>query len=76
MVKQIQNMIFTQVQFKNKGEDQIDDMYISLWDDPDLGYAGDDFVGCDTTLSLGFCYNDGSDCSRNSHNKTENPTIC
>jgi len=57
----LQNMIFTQVQFQNKGEDQIDDMYISLWDDPDLGNAGDDFVGCDTTLSLGYCYNDGAD---------------
>ncbi|NOZ07961.1 MAG: hypothetical protein GXO91_03665, partial [FCB group bacterium] len=25
------------------------------------GYAGDDFVGCDTTLSLAYCYNDGAD---------------
>ena len=35
----------------------IDDMYIAHWSDPDLGYYGDDFVGCDTLLNLGFVYN-------------------
>jgi hypothetical protein len=35
----------------------LQDMYVSLWADPDLGGAGDDLVGCDTTLSLGYCYN-------------------
>ena len=45
----------------NKGGNDIDDMYIGLWSDPDLGDAGDDFVGCDTTLGLGFCWNDGVD---------------
>ena len=45
----------------NKGGNNIDDMYIGLWSDPDLGDAGDDFVGCDTTLGLGFCWNDGVD---------------
>ena len=29
--------------------------------DPDLGDAADDFVGCDTTLGMGICYNDGDD---------------
>ena len=32
-------------------------MYVSMWSDPDVGYAGDDFVGCDTLLNLGFAYN-------------------
>jgi hypothetical protein len=32
-------------------------MYISMWSDPDVGDAGDDFVGCDTLLNLGFGYN-------------------
>ena len=27
------------------------------WADPDLGGFTDDLVGCDTTLSLGYCYN-------------------
>ena len=45
----------------NKGGVDVDSTIIGLWADPDLGDAGDDFVGCDTTLSLGFCYNDGAD---------------
>ncbi len=34
-----------------------EDMYFSMFSDVDLGDAGDDFVGVDTTLSLQFCYN-------------------
>ena len=43
----------------NKNPDGLDftDMYVSMWSDPDLGDASDDFVGCDTTLSLGYVYN-------------------
>ncbi|MBT3251485.1 MAG: T9SS type A sorting domain-containing protein [Candidatus Marinimicrobia bacterium] len=55
------DMVFVKAQAFNKGGDDITNMFIGLWDDPDLGDAGDDFVGCDTTLNLGFCYNDGSD---------------
>ena len=33
------------------------DMYVSLWSDPDVGNSGDDFVGADTTLSLAYAYN-------------------
>ncbi len=35
----------------------LENMYVSLWADPDLGGATDDLVGCDTLLSLGYCYN-------------------
>jgi len=35
----------------------IDDMYFAQWSDPDLGDYGDDFVGCDVDLSLGYVYN-------------------
>jgi hypothetical protein len=45
----------------NKGENTIDSTFISLWADPDLGNSSDDLVGCDTLLSLGYCYNDGAD---------------
>ena len=55
------DMMFVKELIINKGGNRIDDMYIGLWSDPDLGYAGDDFVGCDTTLGLGFCWNDGVD---------------
>jgi len=55
------DMMFVKAQAYNMGGNEITDMYIGLWDDPDLGYAGDDFVGCDIELSLGYCYNDGAD---------------
>ncbi|MBA64491.1 MAG: hypothetical protein CMG55_01685 [Candidatus Marinimicrobia bacterium] len=55
------DMMFVKELIVNKGGNTIDDMYIGLWSDPDLGDAGDDFVGCDTTLGLGYCWNDGDD---------------
>lgn len=55
------NCIFLKFKFINKGSNQLKDMYVSIWSDPDLGDAGDDLVGCDTSLSLGYCYNEGAD---------------
>jgi hypothetical protein len=49
--------VFVDFEFENKGPNVLEDMYVSLWSDPDLGGATDDLVGCDTTLSLGYCYN-------------------
>jgi hypothetical protein len=40
-----------------KGSYYLDSVYISQWSDPDLGDSGDDLSGCDTSLSLGYCYN-------------------
>lgn len=34
-----------------------DSMYVSMWSDPDVGDAGDDFAGCDTILSISYAYN-------------------
>ena len=55
------NIVFVKYQIFNKGGKTLTDMFVSLWADPDLGNAGDDFVGSDTALSLGYCYNDGPD---------------
>ncbi|MEE9465729.1 MAG: T9SS type A sorting domain-containing protein, partial [Candidatus Neomarinimicrobiota bacterium] len=55
------DMMFVKALIINKGGNLIENTYIGLWNDPDLGDAADDFVGCDTTLSLGFVYNDGVD---------------
>ena len=55
------DMMFVKAQIFNMGGNDITDTYLGLWSDPDLGNAGDDFVGCDLDLSLGFCYNDGAD---------------
>ena len=50
-------VVFIKVQIFNKGSRDLSEMFVSLWADPDLGDAGDDFDGCDTILSLGYCYN-------------------
>ncbi len=55
------NTVFFKYIIINKGENTLDSTFISLWADPDLGDASDDLVGCDTLLSLGYCYNEGSD---------------
>lgn len=41
----------------NKSGFLIDSMYVSQWSDPDLGDAGDDYVGSDTLLDAAFVYN-------------------
>lgn len=51
------NMIFKKYKLINKGLDDVVDTYVGVWCDPDVGNAGDDFVGCDTLLSAGFAYN-------------------
>jgi hypothetical protein len=51
------NIVFLKFKVLNKGGKTLQNMYLSLWSDPDLGGASDDLVGCDSNLSLGFCYN-------------------
>jgi len=51
------NIMFVKWEFINRGTQQFDSCFVALWDDPDLGDASDDLVGCDTTLGLGYCYN-------------------
>jgi hypothetical protein len=41
----------------NKGIQPWTRAYFSLVSDPDLGSATDDYIGCDTTRKLGYCYN-------------------
>ena len=53
------NMYFRKYRLINKGAQKtiVNNMYLSMWADVDLGDAGDDFVGVDTVLSLQYCYN-------------------
>ena len=51
------NIVFMKFQIYNKGGLDLTDVLVTIWSDPDLGNAGDDFVGSDTILSLGYCYN-------------------
>jgi hypothetical protein len=43
--------------FINKGDSSWNKTYLGLVSDPDIGEALDDYIGCDTTLSLGYAYN-------------------
>ena len=51
------NMFFRKFKIINKTDGPFNEMYVSMWSDVDLGNSSDDFAGCDTTLSLGYCYN-------------------
>lgn len=55
------NIVFMRFKISNKGSNVLTNMYVSLWADPDLGGAGDDLVGSDSLLSLGYCYNADND---------------
>ena len=41
----------------NRGNQNLNNTYMAIWTDADLGYAFDDYIGCDTTRSLGILYN-------------------
>jgi hypothetical protein len=51
------NTVFIKFKIINKLSNTLKDTYIAIWCDPDVGGASDDYVGCDTTLSVGFAYN-------------------
>jgi hypothetical protein len=58
----LENTIFRKYKLINKTDvlgdpKTFEDMYISMWSDPDVGTSTNDFVGCDTLLNLGFAYN-------------------
>jgi len=54
------NVIFKKYTIINKGNDPIEEAYLTYWSDPDLGEATDDLVGCDTVLKMGYVYNGGA----------------
>jgi hypothetical protein len=57
MNNEINNMTFYSYEIINRSTFTLQDTYFSQWVDPDLGYAQDDFVGCDVRRGLGYCYN-------------------
>ncbi len=52
------NTTFFKYNVTYKGVEPLTNTFLSIFSDPDLGDASDDFVGVDTTLSLGYVYND------------------
>ena len=54
---EINNMTFYSYELINRSTYTLTGTYFSQWVDTDLGYAYDDFVGCDVNRGLGYCYN-------------------
>ena len=52
------NILFVRWVLINKGSDELDSVFVSMWHDDDVGDATDDLVGCDIASSVGYTYND------------------
>lgn len=54
---EVNNMTFYRYNILNKATLPLNKTYMGQWVDPDLGCYNNDYVGCDTVLGLGICYN-------------------
>jgi hypothetical protein len=54
---EVNNMTFYSYEIINRSTFTLTNTYFSQWVDTDLGYAFDDYVGCDVARGLGYCYN-------------------
>ena len=53
----LKDAVFRKYLLVNESNNNIDSLFIGYWSDDDLGFAGDDFSGCDSILNLGYTYN-------------------
>jgi len=54
---ELNNMTFYNYRIINRSTYTLQDTYFGVWTDADLGYAWDDYVGCDVNRGLGYLYN-------------------
>ncbi len=54
---EVNNMTFLNYVLINQGSQTLTETFFGSWVDPDLGFAYDDYVGCDVQRGLGYCYN-------------------
>lgn len=54
---EINNMTFYSYEVCNRSSFQLNKTYFTIWNDADLGYYLDDYVGCDVKRGLGYIYN-------------------
>ncbi len=54
---EINNMTFYSYEIINRSTYRLTGTYFSQWVDIDLGWADDDYVGCDVLRGLGYCCN-------------------
>lgn len=55
---EINDMTFYHYKVINRSAQDLDDMFFSLWIDPDLGCYADDFIGVDTVRNMFYMYNE------------------
>lgn len=53
----LNNTVFVHYTFFNRSANDYDSTYVGLWTDWDLGYAKDDYVGCDVQHNSCYVYN-------------------
>ncbi|MBN2416711.1 hypothetical protein JXO52_12765 [bacterium] len=53
----LENVAFTRFRIINKGGNRINNAYLAMWYDPDIGDSNDDAMGADSVLGLIFDYN-------------------
>jgi hypothetical protein len=54
---ELNNSTFLSYKIFNRSQHTLTDTYSGLFSDMDLGYAWDDFVGCDVARGAYYCYN-------------------
>jgi hypothetical protein len=54
---EINNMTFYNYQLINRSSFALFDTYMTVWTDADMGYYGDDYIGCDVKRGMGYIYN-------------------
>ncbi len=57
----IDNVVYYDYKIINRSTNSYSGMRIGLWDDVDLGYYNDDYIGYDSTHRMGVAYNGTSD---------------
>jgi hypothetical protein len=69
----LQDIQFVKWVIINKNIYAWDSTFFGITCDPDLGFANDDYIGCDTVRRLGYCYNGDNDDAGNSYSYGFNP---
>lgn len=55
---ELNDMTFQRYKLINRAISPIDSCFFAMWVDPDLGCYTDDYIGCDTSRSLMYVYNE------------------
>ncbi len=51
------NTVYARYRIINRGSQVLDEVYVGLWADPDIGDDTDDLAGSDVARGFGYCYN-------------------